>query len=135
MIPYTFTPALVITIFFFHFVADFLLQTHWMASNKSKSVWPLLAHIAVYTTVLFFPFGWQFAVFNGFMHFVVDFITSKITAKLWSAGKVRPFFMVIGADQFAHAVCLILTAHLACYPVLNNVLALVAGFERGLALW
>lgn len=118
MINYDFTPAFVLAIFFFHFVADFLLQSHWMASNKSKKIWPLLAHIAVYTAVLLFPFGWKFAVINGGCHLVVDFITSKVTAKLWSAGKVRPFFMVIGADQFVHAACLILTAHYAFFPKL-----------------
>ena len=116
MINLEFTPALVMTIFVFHFLADFILQSAWMANNKSKSLLPLLSHIGVYTLVMFFPFGWKFALVNGLCHLVVDFFTSKVTSKLWAAGKVRPFFIVIGLDQCIHALCLVGTAYLAAFP-------------------
>lgn len=118
MVPYTFTPTFVVFLFFMHFLADFILQSHWMATNKSRKLIPLSLHILVYTLVMFFPFGWKFALVNGGLHFVTDFITSKVTSRLWAAKKVRPFFIVIGLDQFIHAACLVSTAYLACYPQL-----------------
>ena len=35
-----------------HWVADFVLQTHWQASNKSKNNVALSRHVLVYTGVL-----------------------------------------------------------------------------------
>lgn len=113
-----FTPLLVMAIFFFHFMADFVLQSAWMANNKSKSLWPLSVHIAVYTLVMLFPFGWKFALINGACHFVVDFITSKVSSRFWAAKKIRPFFITVGLDQCVHAMCLVGTAHLAMFPKL-----------------
>lgn len=115
---YSFTPALVVAIFFFHFLGDFILQSHWMATNKARKLIPLSLHIIVYTLTMCLPFGWKFALLNGLLHFCVDFCTSKVTSALWAAKKVRMFFIVIGLDQFAHALCLVLTAHLAMYPKL-----------------
>ena len=49
--------VLVLQIVFAHWVSDFVLQSHWMATNKSKNWQALLAHVATYTasmTVLMF---------------------------------------------------------------------------------
>lgn len=100
---------LVVLILFAHYLADYIFQTHWMASNKSKSIWPLLAHIATYTTIFGLCFGPKYALINGGLHLVIDFITSRLTSKLWAAGKIRPFFLVLGADQFLHSLCLFST--------------------------
>lgn len=35
-----------------HLIGDFLLQTTWMAQNKSKKWLPLLVHVSVYTLVV-----------------------------------------------------------------------------------
>ena len=91
-----------------HFVADFLLQTDKMATQKSKSLFWLSAHVGVYT-VPFLIFGWRYAVFNGLAHFVTDFFTSKITAQLWKREKRHAFFAVIGLDQAIHTTTLIAT--------------------------
>jgi hypothetical protein len=91
-----------------HFVADFLLQTDKMARNKSTSNRWLLAHVCTYSLPMMW-FGWQFAVFNGAIHFVVDFITSRGTKKLWAAEQVHWFFALIGFDQAVHLTTLVLT--------------------------
>jgi len=36
-----------------HLVGDWLIQTHWMATEKSKSLPPLLAHIVTYHIFIF----------------------------------------------------------------------------------
>src|SRR5436853_6750643 len=81
-----------------HFIADFVLQSHWMASNKSKRFDALFVHVAIYTIVLamaspliFPPFTYSaaalcvaFALINGALHLATDFITSRMTARLWA---------------------------------------------------
>lgn len=73
-----------------HYVADFLLQTHWQASNKSKNNVALLEHVGVYTAVLglgtVFMFGltaqwFGFVWINGMLHFGTDYVTSRISAR------------------------------------------------------
>lgn len=79
-----------------HFVADFVLQTHWQASNKSKNLNALTEHVLVYTFVLacytpfiFYHFSLQqwleFIVLNGVLHFITDWRTSKVASKLFMA--------------------------------------------------
>lgn len=98
----------IILVLFLHFIGDFILQTDAMAKNKSTSLKWLAHHVTVYSLPLYF-IGWKFALTNAGLHLCVDFVTSKITSRLWSAGKTHWFFVVIGLDQFIHASCLILT--------------------------
>lgn len=91
-----------------HFLADFMLQSDWIARNKSKDNWVLLLHAAIYT-VPFLLFGWLFAVVNGIAHLVTDYFTSRMTSKLWAEGKTHWFFVVIGADQAIHISTLLMT--------------------------
>lgn len=50
-----------------------------------------------------------FAVVNAALHFFIDAITSRLTARLWAKGQVHNFFVLVGLDQLLHATCLILT--------------------------
>jgi hypothetical protein len=102
-------------IFLIHFVADFCLQTEWMALGKSKYWSPLLAHIATYTAVcllispLFLPF-WVailWSVTNGLCHLVVDYFSSRAMRRAREAGNNSRFFLLLGFDQLCHAWCLL----------------------------
>lgn len=112
---FLFATALV-HIFNLHWIGDFLLQTRWMAENKSKDWGALAAHVACLTTVLivgmfalelhmpaFDPFRLgAFVLSNGVLHFATDAITSRITSRAWSKGNAKHFFDTIGFDQFVH---------------------------------
>ena len=100
-----------------HFVADFVLQNDWMATDKSKSWKALLAHTATYS-VCFFAFapwmqwGAMFVFVTFVLHTITDAITSRITTRIWNSTHPEArhwFFVTIGADQLIHAWSLGLT--------------------------
>lgn len=93
-----------------HFIADFILQSDYMAINKSKDFIALIGHTAVYSLV-FIPFyGTGFAAVTFVLHTIQDYFTSRINAKLWQANQRHWFFVGIGADQLLHYVTLAYTA-------------------------
>lgn len=98
-----------------HFVADFIFQTHWQASNKSKDNYALGRHVSSYTAVLavasvllFGPGGATgvFVLVNGALHFATDYFTSRWSSKLWAKQDWHNFFVVIGFDQLIHQITL-----------------------------
>lgn len=101
-------PWIIVALVWVHTVADFALQSDKMAINKSSSNKWLALHVAIYATCLV-PFGWRFALVNFLAHFCTDWVTSRITSKLWKAGKRHWFFVVIGIDQALHVTALVLT--------------------------
>lgn len=100
---------IVLLLLLIHWIADFILQSNWMAQGKSKTWKPLLAHIGVYT-LCFVAFGFEFAIINGLLHLCIDYVTSRVSSKLWAKGNMHWFFVVIGFDQLLHMTSLILTA-------------------------
>jgi hypothetical protein len=72
-----------------HFLADFVLQSDWMATNKSKRWDALALHVGIYTLC----FAWVTAVPGvdgaAFLavtfasHFATDAVTSRITSRLF----------------------------------------------------
>jgi Protein of unknown function (DUF3307) len=73
-----------------HWLADFVLQTHWQASNKSKRLDALARHVCVYTAalaagaVIIFGFSTSlvwFVAANGALHFFTDYFTSRWSAR------------------------------------------------------
>ena len=108
-----------------HYVADFLFQNKWMATNKSSGNYPLLVHICVYTFILLivslFLFedpanAWYFAIFNGIVHYAVDFFTSRLSSYMYKTGRMGTnmlpnvsFWAVIGLDQLLHTLTLIIS--------------------------
>ena len=125
--------TLIFSIIVIHWVADFVLQTHWQASNKSKNNYALLMHVSTYTVTWLFAFGFWLVygnqtmdIINGHVgievfwffpitfvaHWITDYITSRIHSVLWKKGDIHNFFVSIGFDQVLHYVQLFLTIHL-----------------------
>ena len=101
-----------------HWVADFILQTHWQAQNKSKNLEALARHVGSYTLALLigsaFIFGQSAALFafvaiNGILHFGTDYFTSRWTSALYAKQDWHNFFVVVGLDQLIHQVTLAAT--------------------------
>jgi hypothetical protein len=121
----------IIVLFLIHYLADFVLQTRAVADNKGKKVKYLMLHGIHYTLVWLglisliglvgIIFSYQilggaswcdvifFTIFNGGLHTLTDFITSKFTTKFYARKNYNAFFNVIGFDQFIHAATIILT--------------------------
>jgi hypothetical protein len=100
---------LLLLIIWVHFVADFILQTNYIALNKSKYINCLLIHSGIYS-VPFLIFGLEYAIINGILHFIIDYFSSAMTAAFYANDKRRYFWLTIGCDQAIHMTCLILTA-------------------------
>lgn len=117
----------IFSIIFIHWVADFVLQTHWQAINKSKDNKALLVHTATYSFV-WFCLGsiwvlfnmdvynhWSLTIFTLITfvtHTITDYFTSRLNSKLWAKGDVHNFFVSVGFDQVLHYLQLFLTYYL-----------------------
>jgi len=104
--------------FITHLVMDWIFQWKWEAMNKSKNIFPLLFHCAVYTAgfvPVFFIYNinflWLLLIFIS--HFVFD----KRNFEIWilekfkgfkKEGNLEPFWniVLIGVDQTLHLVIL-----------------------------
>lgn len=110
-------PTIIGFVFLVHFIADFIFQSRWQAENKSKDNFALASHIMTYTLIMFImllPFfgimGSSFyALVNGLLHFITDAISSQASSKAYQEKNMKKFWMVIGADQLVHQLCLLFT--------------------------
>ena len=96
---------IILLILILHFIGDFLFQSNYMATNKSKDSKALSFHIFAYMIPLGI-IGFWYAIINGILHFIIDYLTSRITSKLWKEQKIHWFFVTIGFDQTLHFICL-----------------------------
>lgn len=93
------------TIMLWHFFADFVFQKESWKLNKSSSNASLALHCLTYGVVMFIMisfFSPLWVIFNTVAHFVVDWITSRITKHFWELKDYNSFFIIIGLDQFIH---------------------------------
>lgn len=119
----------IVLIVWLHYIADFVFQTDWMVHNKSKHNKPLAAHCWVYGLVFMLPslfifkniiVAFLFCSINAYLHFGIDYITSRVSSKKYAAGKLGSptipnfgFFSIIGLDQALHYTCLLITYGIA----------------------
>jgi len=120
---------IVLVIMLGHFIADFICQSEEMATKKSKDNMWLTYHSGVYATVTTFWMMLLVMIIHGFIletsppstfvlfpfwcmvfgwHWVTDFLSSKLTSKLWKKKDYHNFFVVIGFDQWLHLVQLLI---------------------------
>ena len=98
-----------------HWLADFALQTEKQANNKNHSLIALGGHVLTYgismgiAMLCLYPCR-KMAISAGLLaasHFLIDFVTSKITHRLYEEKRYHDFFVVIGFDQFLHLLTII----------------------------
>jgi hypothetical protein len=110
----------ILYIWFAHWVADFVLQSHNMATQKSSSNYWLSMHVATYTVVMAFFAWWAipyisyntvfaWTLSNGFLHWLTDYCTSRWSKKFFSVQDYHNGFVIVGLDQFIHLACLLTT--------------------------
>lgn len=91
-----------------HFIGDFILQTDKMAINKSTSNKWLSYHVLAYSLpfIIIHP---MYALINAVLHWVTDYVTSRVASKMHLEGKRGLFFKTIGFDQMVHMLTLFMT--------------------------
>jgi hypothetical protein len=104
---------LLLILYLFHFIDDFILQSDEMAINKSTSLKWLTIHSIVYgipiSIIAYDLVGLQFGIFNTLAHFLVDFFSSRMTSSFWKSGNRHWFFVTIGFDQLIHITTITLS--------------------------
>lgn len=115
---------IVFAIVFIHWFADFVLQTHWQATNKSKDNKALTMHVLTYSTVWFLICNVYSVITGNYMmlalfapitfvcHWITDYFTSRLNSKLWAKGDIHNFFVSVGFDQVLHYAQLFITYYL-----------------------
>ena len=106
-----------LTIMFYHFVGDYMLQSRWMGDNKSKRLDALLLHCGVYSLFLLLAVVIEFGYYNAILfvginfvlHLITDYFTSRLTAYLYGQKQMYETFAVMGFDQYIHFACLYVT--------------------------
>lgn len=111
--------GIIVCLLIIHFIADFIAQSNWMASNKSHNIKALTLHTLSYSWILFggilclipafhisFYLLLLYVIFNGLIHFLVDLVTSKISSYFWARKDYHNFFVTVGEDQTIHYLTL-----------------------------
>lgn len=95
-----------------HLVGDFLLQTRWMAENKTVTWPPLIAHSALYTAAVtcFALIGGVFSVWLVAALFFSHLFLDKRGFVLWWCRNITKSagtpWLIVAADQGWHVVVL-----------------------------
>lgn len=107
----------ILIILLVHWLADFILQTHDQAINKSSSNKALLGHTITYSLVWWLVGAlyvlqhqdtyqnWHLSLFvmiTFVAHTVTDWFTSRLCKKFFSKQDYHNGFVVVGFDQILH---------------------------------
>lgn len=113
----------------FHFIADFIFQSHQQAINKSSSLKSLTDHVYIYSLIMTLGFiiavkpspAW-YALMFAFITFIAHFLTDALTSRWVKSKRLREeygstipnfgMFTIIGFDQLLHYLQLYFTLHL-----------------------
>lgn len=96
-----------------HFVADFVLQTHWIAHGKERCEgWlaPLAVHalchaaLTLCIALLAAPHLWWLALVDFVVHAAIDRSKTLIAQRGGWGVNEAGFWWLLGADQFLHQV-------------------------------
>lgn len=117
----------ILVMLFMHWLADFVFQTDEQAIGKSTNNALLTSHVRNYTIIMtigLFIYGGivsaplkilAFIPITFVCHWVTDYYTSRLNAKLYKAGRRHDFFVSLGFDQFLHCLQLLLTFYFLIY--------------------
>jgi hypothetical protein len=103
--------ALLLAFAFKHFVADFLLQTNWIAHGKERTQgWlpPLAVHVLCHACLTLCivlavaPRLWWIAPIELVVHAAIDRSKTLVVAQIRCDAKKAQFWWLIGFDQFLH---------------------------------
>ncbi len=112
----------IIYIIIAHILADIVLQGERMEELKKKRMLYLIIHTCIYTFVLLIASQFiieltvlnavLFALFNGALHFVVDYITGKMKGVAWKNKKENLYTSIVAIDHLVHLIILFLSYEL-----------------------
>lgn len=100
------TVNVIFLIMLLHWIGDFIMQTRKMGQHKSTSNKWLAIHVGVYAVPLCL-LSWKFALINAVMHAGVDFVSSRMSSAAYKKNDMHMFWVIIGADQYLHMLCLV----------------------------
>ena len=76
-----------------HVFGDYILQSDWMALNKSKRSLPCFVHVCIYTSVfLLLTTSWKALLVIGAFHFLFDRFPIIIRRMIWVKNHMGPGF-------------------------------------------
>lgn len=76
-----------------HILGDFILQSDWMALNKSKRTIPCLVHVIIYTSCfLLLTTSWKALAVIGITHFLIDRFHTPLKRFIWLRNHLNPTF-------------------------------------------
>ena len=84
---------------FAHIFGDYILQSDWMAMNKSKRSLPCLVHVLLYTSVfLLLTTSWKALLVIGATHFVLDRFPVIVRRFIWFKNHMGPNLKFVPFD-------------------------------------
>lgn len=107
----TMNEKVLLGILLIHWIADFILQTHWEATNKSSNNEALTSHTLTYTLFWAIPSAiilgnavnaLIFLVITFMAHTITDYFTSRVVKYFFNKKDFHNGFIVIGLDQILH---------------------------------
>lgn len=98
-----------------HFVADFILQTKWMAVGKFKAyphnILPLITHSTIHGIITLLMLNNPIFFFiDTFSHFVIDYL-KVVSSRKYNIND-KEYWWLLGLDQMLHYFIYILMIYL-----------------------